>query len=453
MAASKESNDARTATPEERRNFRRLLGASSVSMLGSHVTTIAYPLLVLHLTGSPVTAGLVAFAANAPGILAPLPAGVLADRWKPKRTVLLSESLRGVAVAAVVIAVVTGITTVPLLVAVAFIEGALEVLSELSLQRLARSLLDGRRVSSAQVSLEARTHVALVAGRLLGSMLFGLSPVLPFLTDVLSFISAVPIVSRISNDNLRSCRAARKSSLADDVKLGFRQIKRDQFARMAIVICSIGTLIVQALIMVFLSAAQRGGLPGYVIGVTLAASGIGGTFGSLASRRLHTAKRSWIRIQMAAWAAAFALLTFPVERSFFGYATVMTVIGFAGALGNIELRRHIMHNTDEAMLARTTSISTLATSVGVALGPVLGGLLFQQFGVQWASICLFLCALVLMLVSFRMPTTPQDQWAPPTSEGSGQNPASEAAESRHPEGKDRYIIIIVWYDGPPANRS
>ena len=49
-------------------------------MLGSHVTTIAYPLLVLRLTGSPFTAGCVAFAATAPGILVHIPAGALADR-------------------------------------------------------------------------------------------------------------------------------------------------------------------------------------------------------------------------------------------------------------------------------------------------------------------------------------------------------------------------------------
>ena len=73
-----------TGLTRENRTFRRLLGASSVSMLGSHVTTIAYPLLVLHLTGSPFTAGCAVFAATAPSMFAYIPAGALVDQVEPK---------------------------------------------------------------------------------------------------------------------------------------------------------------------------------------------------------------------------------------------------------------------------------------------------------------------------------------------------------------------------------
>src|ERR1700744_1068300 len=81
--------------------FRRLSAASSISALGSHITTIAYPLLVLRLTGSPFTTGCAVFAATAPGILAYIPAGALVDRWNPVRVMLLSEIGRGVAIGSV----------------------------------------------------------------------------------------------------------------------------------------------------------------------------------------------------------------------------------------------------------------------------------------------------------------------------------------------------------------
>src|SRR5437868_11680600 len=83
-------------------SFRLLLGGSSASMLGSRLTTIAYPMLVLYLTGSPATAGFAVFAATAPSILVYIPAGALVDRWDPRRTMLLTESLRGGAIATVV---------------------------------------------------------------------------------------------------------------------------------------------------------------------------------------------------------------------------------------------------------------------------------------------------------------------------------------------------------------
>src|ERR1700722_17072686 len=103
--------------------FRRLLGASSVSMLGSHVTTIAYPLLVLRLTGSPFTAGCAAFAATAPSVLVYIPAGALVDRWNPRRAMLLSELGRGLAIASVAVTLALGKPIVALLITVAVIEG------------------------------------------------------------------------------------------------------------------------------------------------------------------------------------------------------------------------------------------------------------------------------------------------------------------------------------------
>src|SRR5689334_6091001 len=111
--------------------FRWLMRASSVSMLGSHVTTIAYPLLVLSLTHSPLEAGWVAFAAMAPSILVHIPAGALVDRWNPGRAMRVSETGRGVAIASVAITLALGLASVPLLIAAAVLEGVLEVFSVL----------------------------------------------------------------------------------------------------------------------------------------------------------------------------------------------------------------------------------------------------------------------------------------------------------------------------------
>src|ERR1035441_6812352 len=85
------TEDPGDATPLKlNRDFRLLLRGSSVSMLGSRVSAIAYPLLVLAMTSSPVVAGWECFATIAPSIIAYLPAGALVDRWAPRRAMLLS---------------------------------------------------------------------------------------------------------------------------------------------------------------------------------------------------------------------------------------------------------------------------------------------------------------------------------------------------------------------------
>ncbi|MEV4887891.1 MFS transporter [Nonomuraea sp. NPDC055795] len=61
---------------------------SAASGLGSTLTLLAYPLLVLALTGSPGQAGLISAVSLASGMLFALPAGVLVDRWDRRRVLL-----------------------------------------------------------------------------------------------------------------------------------------------------------------------------------------------------------------------------------------------------------------------------------------------------------------------------------------------------------------------------
>src|ERR1700722_16804603 len=51
------------------RAFRILVLGSSISMLGTRISTLAFPMLVLGIKNSPLMAGLVAFAAIVPGVL------------------------------------------------------------------------------------------------------------------------------------------------------------------------------------------------------------------------------------------------------------------------------------------------------------------------------------------------------------------------------------------------
>ena len=61
------------------RDFQLLWGGQAVSLLGSQISKIAYPLLVLAMTGSPAKAGIAGFAAMLGYLLFPLPALVSAE--------------------------------------------------------------------------------------------------------------------------------------------------------------------------------------------------------------------------------------------------------------------------------------------------------------------------------------------------------------------------------------
>jgi MFS family permease len=390
--------------------FRLLLRASSVSMLGSRVTSIAYPLLVLRLTSSPFEAGLVAFAAIAPSLLVYVPAGALVDRWDPRRAMLVSETGRGAAIAAVVITLAIGKPSVPLLTVAAVVEGVLEVFSTLSERRCVGSLVHRDQVPSALVRLEARTHVMLMAGRPLGGLLFGIKPIMPFGADVASFIYSVTVLFRLKSrwpaEGEAKVRRERApgNRLSDDIWNGLSRLRQDRFACVVIIAFSTGTLIFQALIMVFLADAHVQKLSALAIGMVLAASGVGGALGSAAASRLLSRLRyPWIRLQALIWFLGFAVLAFLVGRQVILMAAVMAMLGFTGAMGNIELDTHLMRNFDKDMLARVTSVSRLVALIACAVGPALGGILVQEFGINGAMTGLFLIASTLPLLAVIAP--------------------------------------------------
>src|SRR5256714_15249905 len=69
-----------------------------LSNAGTQSTSIAYPLLVLAVTGSAAKAGVVAFARTLPAAVFALPAGLAADRWNRKWLMLAADGVRVLAI-------------------------------------------------------------------------------------------------------------------------------------------------------------------------------------------------------------------------------------------------------------------------------------------------------------------------------------------------------------------
>ena len=114
------------------RQFLLLWSGQTVSTVGNRISNLAYPLLVLTLTGSAAQAGVVGFALALPAPLWYLPAGALVDRWDPKRVMIVADAARAAAVASLVVAVLAGRSSLPHLVLVAFVEGTGAVFFQLA---------------------------------------------------------------------------------------------------------------------------------------------------------------------------------------------------------------------------------------------------------------------------------------------------------------------------------
>ena len=393
------------------RDFRLLMAGSVVSMLGSRISTVACPLLALFLTHSPFDAGLVAFAATIPSVLVYIPAGALVDRWDSRRTMLLSEVGRGVAITVVAVSLAVGRTSVLLLILVVIVEEILEVFSTLADRRCVRGLVPRERASSVQAGIESRTHVVVLVGRPLGVLLFGVMHILPFLADAASFVVSVLAIVNIKTRRIVEERIESQSNriswkrLSEDIDAAWKLFLKDPYARAALILSAGTTLIGQALIIIFLAGARTSGLSSVWVGLVLAASGVGGVVGAAIAPRLRKPpKASLVLWQMLAWFMALVFLAVVGWHSFPCVAVVMATQSLAGALGNIEIDTHFFRAFDENMLAKVTSFGRFVTISASAVGPMLGGMLIQFWGAQVAVSALAGMTFVLVLMAGATPS-------------------------------------------------
>jgi len=269
MRKSRTASILRSSSPA----FRILMLGSSVSMFGSRISTVAFPMLVLHLNNSPLITGLVAFAVITPSMLVYMPAGVLVDRWDPWRVMLVSEFLRGLVIASVVLslAIRGDRVSIPFLIVAMIAEEILEIFSTLADRRYLSRLMESENMASRQAYVEVRAHAVILAGRPIGPFLFAISPLFPFLADALSFLFSVGslMVLRKRGGLARESQRVYPRQLIGDAGKGFEWLRKDRRALLTVILMAITSLVAQALVLIFLSDAHSKKLSTLAVGVVL----------------------------------------------------------------------------------------------------------------------------------------------------------------------------------------
>jgi MFS family permease len=176
------------------RDYVLIVVAGAVSAVGTKVSQIALPLLVLGLTQSPVWAGLLGAARLLPYLLISLPAGVWVDRVNRKRLLVACDLVRGWLFATIPLAYYFGILTILQLFVVMFVVGICTVLFEVADLSALPHVVHGSQLAHARSLSEGIEATATVVGPSLGGFMVGLGrtvvsgSVLAYLVDSLSYI-------------------------------------------------------------------------------------------------------------------------------------------------------------------------------------------------------------------------------------------------------------------------
>jgi len=199
------------------RDYLLLWSGQSVSMLGSSISGLAFPLLVLSLTHSPAQAGLVSALGVLPYAILGLPAGALVDRWNRKRVMIVCDGARLVAAGSIGVGVIVGhLTLLPIYLAT-LVSGTAFVFFSIAETSSLRHVVPVEQLPEAVSRNQVGSTACGLVGSLIGGALYQVRHAFPFLLDALSYGASVVGLMLIS------------TGFQDERAVQTRQLRREVF--------------------------------------------------------------------------------------------------------------------------------------------------------------------------------------------------------------------------------
>lgn len=156
------------------RDFRVYATGQVVSLCGTWMQTVALSWLVYRLTGSAAALGMVSFASGVPLLVFTYFGGMIADRYDRRRILLTTQTLAMLQAIVLTFLTVTGLITVPLIVALALIAGTITAVELPARQSFIPDLIGKDELTNAIGINSAIWNVSRTIGPALGGVLIGI---------------------------------------------------------------------------------------------------------------------------------------------------------------------------------------------------------------------------------------------------------------------------------------
>ena len=364
-----------------------LLQASQLlSSGGSQVTAIAYPLLVLSLTGSPAKAGIVAFARLLAMALLALPAGLAADRWSRRRQMLGAHVVRALAIGGLGALILLDEIVFWVIPLVAFVEGSGAAVYSAAQSGALRAVVPKRQLPAAVSVVTGREAAISLAAPPFGGALFGLSRALPFVVHAASYVfSTVALLAmRTPFEEERERDPARLRSRLTE---GFRFLWDHPFQRTTAFLFGLSNFVGPGVLLAVIVIGKREGLSGGQVGLLLSAFGaclLLGAFLSPLVRRLLPV-RAVLLLELWTWVGCGFFLLSPNV-----YVLTASILPTALAIPSTDsvVRGYQIAMTPDRLLGRTESVRSTIALIPAPLGPLAAGFLLDAVS-ERATIAVF----------------------------------------------------------------
>ena len=375
------------------RNFMLLWGAQTAGEVGSQITSIAIPLLALGvLDASVFEVSLLTALAWFPYLVFSLPAGILVDRFDPRRLMIGCDVGRLSLLAVIPIAFQLDVLSINLLGALAFLSGLLTVLFNVCYQTYLPRVVPEDQLVDGNGKIALSTEVAELVGPSTSGLLVSLvGAARTFLASGLAYLlsAAALLMMRGSAPRPAEDEDEDDAPLRVQIMGGLKFIRHHRILRSILATDTTSNFWVMAagaLEVTFL--VRELNLSPKAVGLVFTISALGGITAGLLAGRLS----AWIGDARIIWVAMLVPgpLYFLMPLSQPGWFGLVTFgLGLAAFSANVVLYNTAATSfqqriTPERLLGRVNAASMWISLGVVPIGALTGGWLGTQFGLRTA---------------------------------------------------------------------
>lgn len=351
-------------------NFRWLMGGGLVSALGDQFTMIALPWLVLTMTGSALTMGLVIALMSIPRALLILVGGALVDRYSPKFILMLSKYSNALLLFLLAAMVLTDSISMPAVYVLAFAMGLSSAFSIPAGTSILPHVVAPAQLPLANGILMGVRQLTVLAGPLLAALVFalfgdgtgtGTHPMrgigIAFALDCFSFLFSAWTLARVQL--IHASPAAAPEPMLRAIGAGLAMVWNDKALRVCMSYWALGALVVGGTMQVALPVLASTRLGGATaLGIMMGAHGVGSLAGMALTGVLGKVRIGTFGATLLLVDATVAILLMLMQsvQVTWQAAAFMLVLGVLGGFMQVGVFSWIQSRVPRAMLGRAMSI-------------------------------------------------------------------------------------------------
>jgi predicted MFS family arabinose efflux permease len=292
---------------------------------------------------------------------------------------MVADAVRTLALGSLAVALALDAFTLAQVIAVAFVEGSMFVFFSLSESAALPQVVPKEQLPTAVAQNQARIQGADLVGQPLGGALFGVSRLLPFAADAISYAASVGslffIRTAFQEERPRSVTKLRAEMLE-----GVRWLWHQPFMRAGVLLVAGSNFAFSAMILALIVRAKSLGASSATVGVMLAFLGGGAILGSLVAPWVQRRVHAKVIMIGSFWVWALGAFVSAFLESPYALGAVWAVGGIFGPIFNVAFSTYRYALVPDRLLARVGSAALVVAWGAVPLGQLTAGLLLEQIG-------------------------------------------------------------------------